>query len=500
MLRLLLLAALPMVWATPMYCPRRFHRLYTELEGKKSACDKIRTLEGFQYSITKCMEMACFLGGNTINFMQTKDPMNANQCDVLSCFNGDLKLVDSPGYSVLLNDYEKELRCTPDNERLLSCWTCKDAPDDETCELTGTFLPCLEADSKCGEYRERDTMERTWKVSRGCRAANTCTPAMYGHLGDCHRETYFHLNELIAGCDKCGYHTKYHRCYPVKPDLERAQQYEFLNGWIHFVHHHDGKEVTCPIIAQEQEGYTFEACQRLAVAMGGNIISHRYGEHCIVHKCDQSRSLNEQMENRDHGWNIFALMDEFQCNKDHGRILTCFSCDANTEKECREHGQMKDCPDNFDTCGHERTLGKYGEVLKVSRGCKKSKDCTNAMWNEDIYASCVAVDDRKLCSTCYFGNPGADHGCHEPFNKKCVNEFHEVKEDLSDKQSTTCTMLINQKFHWLESCMDKACDLNSNVVFFGGSQCEIYTCDLSDGKRPVFRNRKGHHLRFFMKK
>jgi hypothetical protein len=63
---------------------------------------------------------------------------------------------------------------------------------------------------------------------------------------------------------------------------------EYQQDWTLMTHVNDGKEVECLMLAQEEQGYTAEACERLALALGGNVVAHRFSEHCRVHKCSNT--------------------------------------------------------------------------------------------------------------------------------------------------------------------------------------------------------------------
>lgn len=61
----------------------------------------------------------------------------------------------------------------------------------------------------------------------------------------------------------------------------------------------------------------------------------------------------------------------------------------------------------------------FDEEVRVVRSCGKSNHCTNQMWNPDDESTCVKGEDgTKTCETCYYGKPGADHGCHANFDKR----------------------------------------------------------------------------------
>ncbi|ELU03929.1 hypothetical protein CAPTEDRAFT_222631 [Capitella teleta] len=502
----LLLCALPYIDATPVSCVRRFHKLYTTGDKKISGCTAIRVLKGFHYTLDHCKTLTCKYGGNVINFKESKDDFEDNECHVLSCQNGDLKLEEShEGFNILLSDAEDKLMCNSANDRLLACWTCTDVPDEDTCSRVGHFEPCLQDNSRCGHYVETDQKGRTWNVSRGCVPQDECTDSMWGNIGECHRVDY-DGDDLVSGCKHCGYgfYGLHHRCYPTHPHLKTARLHESQEGWTMVMHVNDGKEVECPLLAQEDIGYSMGACQRLAMAIGGNVVTHRQNSHCRVHKCEATGAgiADLRLRDIDHGWGIVVLAHEFPCTLLGDRILSCFTCDEKNEDDCWKKGRMQDCKKGQDVCQYEQTLDQKGQLTNVIRGCTSRSKCYESAWDPNSYAACATREDgSQTCETCLYGEPGKVHECHAAFDTKCMNKFQEVKEDKTKREMTpSCVQVANQRDHSKDSCLNLACMLHGNVAHYGRTLCEVYICEMKKNEHYVFRSRRNHRMRSFVAK
>ena len=75
---------------------------------------------------------------------------------------------------------------------------------------------------------------------------------------------------------------------------------------------------------------------------------------------------------------------------------------------------------------------------------------------------------------------------------ECIEKFKKVREDKTGSDVTPfCVQVATQGHHFLQSCLNLACMLHSNVVHFSGTRCEVLICPLGKSEKYIYRNRIG---------
>ncbi|ELU03928.1 hypothetical protein CAPTEDRAFT_197182 [Capitella teleta] len=351
----------------------------------------------------------------------------------------------------------------------------------------------------CKYYYLIDRWNRPTRVSRGCIDAATCSEddSYMTNKGYCG-----YLTRNARFCERCTLGTKpeHSGCLNVKTQyltsslFKEATDEECRNSWVKYADKQERKYSGCPMIQQDY-GWSWDACARLACALGGNVINY-VNKLCQVLKC-AGLPANMRLTGHGTGYDVYALTRDFPCDKSNKRSLYCFTCNANSETACQKNGRMESCGSSNAACFIKETLttGKFASVQGISKGCISRSDCSNKnYWTKQCVDS---TSNRQACTRCYYGDSGSDSECREGAGFKCLKTYTQVAADTTKTKKTTCTLVEERRGLYRPDCINLACSKNINVVFHAGTICQLRSCDF-DHEKAIFRNEGRSYWSFFM--